>query len=234
VLTLYRDMDRKTIYFGPHGMRFLSSTMRRINRLGKILMRKHKVNADGLRALLEEQKLVGWKLGQIALNTGKISKKDLEEALHEQVQEEIFDLFMWTDAAFEFHEGTPKHKSDNPLSEFTVDTNITSIALEAARRQDEFLQIRQLVSDDEAVLALVGKPRLDAFGEDRETVSAILPIIDGKRTVREIVQNSIYPRFATMRALYALISGGTVKAHSARGDAAKLAEPARGKGPARG
>jgi len=235
ILTLYRGMDRKTIYFGPHGIRLLSTTMRRVNRLGKILQRKRKITADELKALLEEQKLVGWKLGQICINTGKINKKDLDEALHEQVAEEIFDLFMWPDAAFEFQEGPPRQKSDNPLAELTVDTNITHIVLEAARRQDELLQIRQFLNDDEMVLALAGKPRLDTFGEDRDTVTSILPLIDGRRRVREILQNSIYPRFATMRALYALVSTGIVKAQSARGAAAaKTPTPAPQKGPARG
>ncbi len=235
ILTLYRGMDRKSIYFGPHGIRLLSTTMKRVNRLGKILLRRRKLTGDDLKGLLEEQKLVGWKLGQIALNTGKINRRDLDDALHEQVQEEIFDLFMWPDAAFEFHEGPPKTKSDNPLADLTVDTNITHIVLEAARRQDELLQIRQLVNDDDMVLTMLGRPaKLDALHDDRETAQAIIPLIDGKRNVREIVQNSIYPRFVTMRAVYALIANGFVKAQSVRGTTVRIVEPARQKGPARG
>ncbi len=218
VLTLYRDMDRKTIYFGPHGIRLLSTTMKRVNKLGKILVRLHKITADDLKGLLEEQKLVGWKLGQIAVNTGKISQQDLETALHEQVQEEIFDLFMWQAAAFEFADGAPREKSNNPLAELTIDTNLTQIILEAARRQDELLQIREIVNDDEMVPVLTGTPmKASPLAEDKECAQAILPLLNGRRTVREIVAASVYPRFLTMRAIYAMIQLGYLRTSGGRG-----------------
>ncbi len=212
VLSLYKDMDRKTIYFGPHGIRLLSTTMKRVNRLGKILVRLRKITTDDLKNLLEEQKLVGWKLGQIALNTGKITKHDLETALHEQVQEEIFDLFMWKDAAFEFADGPPKEKSNNPLAELTIDTNVTSIILEAARRADELLQIREIVNDEEMIPKLTGATmKASPLADDKECAQSIVPLINGKRTTREILAGSVYPRFTTMRALYAMIQLGYVE-----------------------
>ncbi|MBI2931062.1 MAG: DUF4388 domain-containing protein [Planctomycetes bacterium] len=234
VLTLSRDTERKTIYFGPHGIRLLSTTMKQINRLGKILLRRRKISVDDLKALLEEQRLVGWKLGEIAIDTGKITRKDLEEALQEQVEEEIFDLFMWPDATFEFQEGPPREKADNPLAELTLDVTITHVVLEAARRQDELRQIRRLVNDEMIVL-LTGEPiRAEALGDVNETARTILPLIDGNCTVREIVQYSIYPRFATMRAVYALIAGGFAKVRSLSGTTVTLAVPTRQKGQAQG
>jgi hypothetical protein len=224
VFTLVRGMDRKSIYFGPHGMRLLSTTMRRINKLGKILLRRRKLTPDELRLLLEEQRMLGWKLGQIAVNSGKVTKKDLEEALREQLQEEIFDMFMWSDAAFEFADGPPRHKSDNPLAELTLDMNITSLVLEAARRQDELLNIRTLVSDESMSLVRTAKEiAAAALGEDLETVDAILPLINGKRSVSDIVNASVYPRFLTLRAVYALVVNGYAKAINAKGTTIRVA-----------
>ncbi len=217
VLTIILGMDKKSIYFGPQGMRLLSTTMKRVNQLGKILLRRKKLSQDELRKLLDEQKMFGFKLGQIAVNSGKITKGDLEHALREQIEEEVFDIFMWQDAAFEFVEGAPKHKND-PLAEFTFESNVTSIALEAARRADEFLQIRQLVSDENLSLARLHKEiKVSDVTEDLDTVKGILPLINGMRTVREIVQSSIFPRFATLRAVYTLIAKGYAKAYNAKG-----------------
>ncbi len=218
VLTLFRNLDKKSIYFGSGSMRLLSTTMRRVNQLGKILLRRKKLSQEDLKKLLDEQKMLGWKLGLIAVNSGKITKKDLEESLREQIEEEIFDMFMWAGAAFEFVEGPPRHKSDNPLAEFTFDTNITSIALEAARRADELLQIRQLVSDESLALARLPKEIKAAdVAEVLDTVKGVLPLINGTRSVRDIVASSIFPRFATLRAIYTLLAKGYVKAYNATG-----------------
>jgi DNA-binding NarL/FixJ family response regulator len=80
VLTLIRESDRKTIHFTAKGMRLLSSTMKRVNKLGKILLRRKRISKDDLDALLKEQKLLGWKLGQIAVESG-LSRETLRSHL---------------------------------------------------------------------------------------------------------------------------------------------------------
>jgi hypothetical protein len=127
--------------------------MKRINKLGKILLRRKRISKEDLDALLKEQKLLGWKLGQIAVESGLVQKKDVEEALREQIEEEIFDMFMWKEAAFEFVEGrAPKVEESNPLSGLTFDANVMSLILEAARRADELLMIRRILTDDDMTL----------------------------------------------------------------------------------
>ncbi|HXX94061.1 MAG TPA: DUF4388 domain-containing protein [Planctomycetota bacterium] len=219
VLTVSQGPERKTIHFGPEGIRLLSSSMRRINKLGKILLRRHAVSKEDLDALLKEQKLLGWKLGQIALTSGLVKKPDIEEALREQVEEEIFDLFMWTEATFEFTEGrAPKEDDSNPLSGLTFGTSVTSLVMEAARRTDELLVARRLLNSDKmAIEKFDFEIQADELGNDLEVVETILPLMNGRRTLEEIVDASIYPRFATMRAIYHLLTLGYIKVHDRKG-----------------
>jgi hypothetical protein len=228
ILTLIRNEDRKTIHFTPKGMRLLSSSMRRINKLGKILLRRKRISKDDLDALLKEQKLLGWKLGQIAVESGLVQKKDVEEALREQIEEEIFDMFMWREAAFEFAEGrAPKQEENNPLSGLTFDVNMTGLILEAARRADELLMIRRILTDDDMTLSKFPfEIQAEELGQDLEVVDEIIPIINGRRSVREIVNASIYPRFITMRAIYRLLVLGYIKAQDRKGNMVKVAPPA--------
>jgi hypothetical protein len=228
ILSLYRDEDKKTIHLSSKGMRLLSSSMKRINKLGKILLRKKRISKEDLDALLKEQKLLGWKLGQIAVESGLVQKKDVEEALREQIEEEIFDMFMWREAAFEFAEGkAPKPEQSNPLAGVTFDANMTGLILEAARRADELLMIRKILSDDD--MSLTKFPfeiQVDELGGDIDVVDDILPLINGRRTVREVVNGSIYPRFISMRAIYRLLVLGYIKAQDRKGNTVKLAPPA--------
>jgi hypothetical protein len=229
ILSLYRDDDKKTIYFSPKGMRLLSSSMKRINKLGKILLRRRRISKEDLDALLKEQKLLGWKLGQIAVESGLVQKSDVAEALREQIEEEIFDMFMWKEAAFEFAEGrAPRHQEEsNPLAGVNFDANMTSLILEAARRADELLMIRKILTDDD--MSLTKFPfeiQADELGGDIDVVDDILPLINGRRTVREVVNGSIYPRFISMRAIYRLLMLGYIKAQDRKGNTVKIAPPA--------
>lgn len=228
ILSLFRDSDKKTIYFSPKGMRLLSSSMKRINKLGKILLRRKRISKDDLDALLKEQKLLGWKLGQIAVESGLVQKKDVEEALREQIEEEIFDMFMWKEAAFEFMEGrAPKQEESNPLAGVNFDANMTGLILEAARRADELLMIRKILSDDDMSLTKFPfEVQADELGGDIDVVDDILPLMNGRRTVREVVNGSIYPRFISMRAIYKLLLLGYIKAQDRKGNTVKLAPPA--------
>ncbi len=227
ILSLFRDSDKKTIHFSPKGMRLLSSSMKRINKLGKILLRRKRISKEDLDALLKEQKLLGWKLGQIAVESGLVQKKDVEEALREQIEEEIFDMFMWSQAAFEFAEGrAPKQEESNPLAGVTFDANMTGLILEAARRADELLMIRKILSDDD--MSLTKFPfeiQAEELSADIDVVDDILPLINGRRTVREVVNGSIYPRFISMRAIYRLLILGYIKAQDRKGNTVKLAPP---------
>ena len=229
VLTLARDGDRKTIHFATRGMRLLSSTMKRINKLGKILLRRKRITKEDLDALLKEQKLLGWKLGQIAVESGLVHKNDVEEALREQIEEEIFDMFMWSGAAFEFVEGkAPKTEESNPLSGLTFDANVTSLILEAARRADELLMIRRILTDDDMTLSKFPfEIQADELGQDMETVDEIIPLINGRRSVREVVNASTYPRFVSMRAIYRLLVLGYIKALDRKGNTVKVAVSAQ-------
>jgi hypothetical protein len=228
ILTLIRDADRKTIHFAPKGMRLLSSSMKRINKLGKILLRRKRISKDDLDALLKEQKLLGWKLGQIAVESGLVQKKDVEEALREQIEEEIFDMFMCMVGAFEFVYGrAPKQEESNPLSGLTFDANVMGLILEAARRADELLMIRRILTDDDMTLTKFPfEIQAEELGQDMDTVDEILPIINGRRSVREVVNASIYPRFVTMRAIYRLLVLGYIKAQDRKGNMVKVAPPA--------
>lgn len=227
ILTLTKASDRKTIHFGSEGIRLLSSTMRRINKLGKILLRRRQITRQDLDALLKEQKLLGWKLGQIAITSGLVKKKDIEEALREQVEEEIFDMFMWANASFDFHEGkTPREDLNNPLSGLTFGTNVTSLLLEAARRHDELMMIRKILDDDDMVIQKFDfEVHAEELGDAVDVVDAILPLLNGRNTLREIINQSIYPRFVTMRAVYSLFTRGYIKSHDRKGQKIRSGQP---------
>jgi len=122
----------------------------------------------------------------------------------------------------------PKIEENNPLSGLTFDANVMTLILEAARRADELLMIRRILTDDDMTLAKFPfEIQADELGQDMDTVDEILPLINGRRSVREIVNASSYPRFLTMRAIYRLLVLGYIKALDRKGNTVKVAKTAQ-------
>lgn len=221
-LTVKRGQEEQTIHIAEGGIRLLASTaprIKRVARLARIVMGPQPIMPERLRKILKGERLLGWTLGRLVLADAPVSKRDVEEALRQQVEEEILDMFVWIEAQFEFVEGgAPGHGVRNPLAHLALHANVTSLLLEAARRADEVHQMRRtLTSDDLRLHKLPFEIHADELGEDVVRVDAILPLIDGRRTLRTILEASIYPRFATMRAVHRLLSLGYIKVHDREG-----------------
>jgi hypothetical protein len=230
VLGVTRRGEKQSVHLGPEGFRLLSSTVPRVRRLSKLatkLSGPTLITSVRLKRLLGKEKLLGWSLGHVLYSNEGLTKERIQEALRLQVEEEILDLFVWDEALFTFEEGRPGREAmSNPLAKLPIRADVTSLLLEAARRADELLQIRRTLPDDKTkVHKIECEIHADQLGEDVVRVDAILPLINGRRSLRSILQSSIYPNFATMRAIHKLLSLGYAKAHDRGGDTVLLGAP---------
>jgi hypothetical protein len=228
VLSVTKGREKQSIHFGHEGIRLLSSSVPRVRRLSKLatkLSGRKLITPERLRNLLKKEKLLGWTLGQLVYDNDQVSTEKIHEALRHQVEEEILDLFVWDKATFAFEEIRPSRAQlASPLASLTIRADVTALLLEAARRADELLQIRKTLPDDTTkVQKLPREIHADELGEDLVRVDAILPLINGHRTLRAILESSIYPKFATLRAVHKLLTLGYAKAKDRSGDTMVLA-----------
>jgi CheY-like chemotaxis protein len=205
-LDVRRDGQRIVIAVSPAGIRVVSG-VHKTRPLGEILLRAGKITQPQLDEMLAEQRTAALPLGEIVIRRGFLPRSVIESALRKQVAEEIHELFSWTGAEFEFQpatEGT-KHPDEGPRSTIVLGGNVMGIMLEAARRTDELTQIRALIPDDQLVPVLMELPSsLDDPGLDRPAVEEIVPLVDGQRSVEDILQASLHPKFTVLRTLYGL------------------------------
>lgn len=215
-LTLARGRDKMALHVGPSGLRLLSSTLPRVKRIAKLAglaLGKKPSTPEALREILKKEKLLGWSLGHLVSSELPPRKEDVEEVLRRQVEEEVLDLFVWTKATFDFQEGKlTRAKAADPLAGLELRTPVTSLLLEAARREDEVLRIRVALGDERRPLRKVEREfHADALGEDLVRADTILPLINGRRPLKSILSSSIYPIFSTLRAVHKLLELGYVE-----------------------
>lgn len=213
LLTITQGPMQKVIHVGPEGMRLISISTRKTSSLGEILIRTRKITRAQLDQLLVEQQKTGKRLGELVSRQGHVTKTDIETALREQAQEEIYDLFSWTEAKFEFAEGPePAKPKDFPLADVVVDASPTSVMLEAARRADELMVIRKTVRDESMIPIRTTKPFVaDKLGLNPDLLTAVYSQISGRVGISEVIRLSLYPRFEALRAMYVLATKGYVK-----------------------
>jgi hypothetical protein len=231
ILAVAKGGEKQSIHFGHEGIRLLSSTVPRVRRLSKLatkLSGRTLITPERLKNLLGKEKLLGWTLGQVVFANEQLSSEKIHEALRLQIEEEILDLFVWDEATFIFEEARPSRKQlAAPLTNIPIRADVTALLLEAARRADELLQIRKTLPDDTTKVQKIPREiHADELGEDLVRVDAILPLINGHRTLKAILQASIYPKFATLRAVHKLLTLGYAKAKDRTGETLVLAGPA--------
>jgi CheY-like chemotaxis protein len=229
VLTVSRHLHRKAIQFSKSGIRLLSTGARNASPLGEALVRSGKITRPQLQELALEQKKSGVHLGVLAVDRKLLSKEDLEQEMQEQFAEEIYELFSWKGANFEWtgSPGEAPPEAQAPPSELTLDSDATSVMLQASRLADELSRLQEVIRDVRMVPVRLSE--IPASADDSklatQVLQSILPLIDGRRAVSEIIDESRVAKFRVLGTLYELVQRGMLEIRDADGTTAVRRRP---------
>jgi DNA-binding response OmpR family regulator len=147
-------------------------------------------------------------LGEVLVDSGKISPEQLREALARQSSELIYEVLRWQKGRFEFRR--------SPLPPLATQAKlglpVASVVMEGFRRVDEWRLIEERLGSFDSV----PKPdtmAIEALGADRlaRAERGVLESVDGERTVREIVTTSNMSSFDACKILYQLLEARLVR-----------------------
>lgn len=195
------------IYF-RNGRVIHALVLNRPDRLGELLVRNGVIPREDLvRAMEEQTRRGGKRLGEILVEMGALSQEELERWITVQIEEAVYHLFTWSQGTFHFK---PDELPDE-RSVFLVSLNADALLMEGARRVDEWTLIERKIPSMDMVFKLVRDPRGEEGLELSKNQEKLLPLLDGTRTVHELVQESGLVEFETGKALYELIQAGFVQ-----------------------
>ncbi|MBI3099871.1 MAG: PQQ-binding-like beta-propeller repeat protein, partial [Planctomycetes bacterium] len=166
---------------------------------------------------LAAQKESKQRLGDILAGQGIVKQEEIDRLVRTQIEEEIFDIFRWKKAAFEFVDGpAPEELSDPRATNLNFDVN--SLLMEAARRLDEWEIIKKAIPDrkvtyciTESGVALVAPGAPPPKEDEDPNQRVVLPSISTMRNVDEVIESSPCSEFETLKALGGLVSAGHVR-----------------------
>jgi hypothetical protein len=146
--------------------------------------------------------------GKVLVRMGFISADQLHWAVKHQVLEIIYSLFHWRGGFFEFVEGEPESQE-----KITLSMSTTKIVMDGIHRLDEWAKIRAALPDDSIVLEPARPPgevaaRPDLTPEEKR----LFPLLDGARTLGEVVDLARLGEFECYLALFRLHALGVARA----------------------
>jgi DNA-binding response OmpR family regulator len=205
-LLVVRDATKKIVYLEKgYPVHVRSNALSEC--LGQILLSRRRISQEALKESLDRMKREGRQQGEVLVAMGVLSPHALQEALQEQSEAKILDLFGWTNGSFVFKDGWKDEGSSVRLHRATG-----VLIFDGVRRH--YTEDRKdvvLAACAGKYLAHTSDPRLrlqDLSSEqaDRQFMARA----DGSRTLEEIMN---LPPIANERArslMVAMIESGLI------------------------
>jgi len=191
------------IYF-DRGRITHATIVNRRDRLGDLLIRDGVLRPDELRAAIDRQGVESdRRLGELLVEEGVLSRSRLEEYIRHQAEEAVYTLFTWTQGSFYFEVDQYPDEGEVLLS-----INPESLLLEGARRVDEWGLIEKKIPTFDLLFEVEADRVREAGVELTSEQERILPLLDGTRTIQELIDETGLGEFAVGKALYGLIQAG--------------------------
>ena len=206
-LSLMTPSFTKNIYFDGGDVIFASSTYED-DRLGEMLLKAGKISVEQYDSSVEVLKASKDKRqGAILVELGYLTPKDLFWGVKYQVREIIHSMFLIEDGDYAFHEG------ELPTQEVIILKNsIGNLIYAGVNKIVNWTRIRSEMPHTDSVLRLSEDP-LSLFQdiELSQQDKKILSLVDGTRTIKQVVDGSWMGSFEALKVLYVLWSIGMVE-----------------------
>ena len=186
-------------------------------RLGRYFLERGLVSPDdidrllGDRAARAEPSLQHKLLGDLLVETGRVTREQLAEALTRQSSELVYDLLRWPQGRFEF-----RRESTAAAESARLGLPVASVVMEGFRRVDEWRLVEGGLGSFDSVL-MADSTAIEAGGVERlaKSEQKLLAMVNGERTVRQILEQSHMSSFDACKILFQLLEARLVRRRSA-------------------
>ena len=207
ILSVTCGSRKKEIAFREGNIIYAMSVNSNEDLLGNLLLKRGKISKKDLERAITLHKQSGRALGSTLIDMELFDKFEVADCLRMQIEEIVYNLFSWPEGDFSFDEGGAPQNV-----QLLVNLSTMNIIMEGTRRIDEWLEIQKVLPPNDVLLRI----RLTPKRKTEEVVLSmdefkILSIINGERTLPDIIEASPIGEFPTCRALYKLIVAGLVE-----------------------
>ncbi|MCP4118242.1 MAG: DUF4388 domain-containing protein [Desulfobacteraceae bacterium] len=205
ILTVTRENVESRVFF-DHGTIVYASASLKQARLGFLLRTDGIISAQQLQKCLAFAKEEKIHLGKILVEKGYISLDTLKKYNTKQVETILYDLLFWEKGKFEYRDARLNLKNM-----IVTQLNPMKLILEASRRIDELSVLKKVIPSDKLIFKMSGKVQTKEEIKLNANEWRVLSLIDGSRSVRQVITESGYDEFAVYKIFFSVISSGLIE-----------------------
>jgi hypothetical protein len=206
ILTVTDAVEEVNIFLKEGVIVFATSSQDEY-RLGNYLKKRGIVSDETLETCLQFTREEKRSLGKILVLRGYLTREQFKEILHEQVREILYNVLLWKKGEFEY-----KDVAFNIEGKLITEMNTTEVLLEASRRIDEWSVLQEQIPSDKVALKLTKLIEEEDEAKLGKNERRILNLImDGTKTVRQLIDETGYDEFASYKVIYSLMLSGLIE-----------------------
>jgi tetratricopeptide (TPR) repeat protein len=214
---LNRNMKTGTLILSTHaftkkvyidkGDAIFASSSYEDDRLGEMLIKARKITIEQYEESVKLLKTTNKRQGAILVELGYLKPKDLFWGVKYQVREIIYSLFPLDIADYKFLEG------EIPTNEvITLKMSMGNLIYEGVQRMENLIKMKNELPGMDALIQLSTDPAtlfqdVEFSPEDQAMLSAV----DGKKTIKELIESSTLDSFEALKIIYTLWSTGMIE-----------------------
>lgn len=203
-LELVRGKLRKQIFF-EKGSIVLTGTNNPKEYFGTYLTERRLLTEKQLEEAVKKQGKDETLAYQLVSN-GLIVMEMAVKYLEDKIAEDVFEVFLWTDGKFSFSlEPFPAKKS------ISVSISSLGLVMEGVRRLDEWNRIKPAFPNDKVILRITDDNDVFEKVDLDIEMGTLIPLIDGEKTIEEIVREHAGTRFEVTSKLFKLYRLGILE-----------------------
>jgi len=217
ILKIRRGKDLVEIHFVDGMIVHVYSNYRgKKDLIGEILVKAQLITEEQLERVLKIQKETLKYLGEILVELRLLTKDDVLKVISTQIYETIYDLFWWEDGQFNFDLKLVESYKKIP---FALSTE--QVLLNILRMVDEWSEIEKKISSPHLVFkrtlgleekSVGGLPSQSYLKEKLNSEQELIyNLVDGNRTVQEIIDRSLLGKFDACEILVDLSGMGLIE-----------------------
>jgi len=203
-------------------------------RLGTVLVKQEVISEEMLHRALSIQKRTSQKVGEILSSMGLINEDSIAQALRTQAFQIVFSLFNWKKGEYNFKVMEFLDQSLKTLRPISADTLI----MEGVQMLDEWPLIRKVIPQDDIVFepVILGNKKIEVLTDmqDEPDISQenvlylmeseinLLKSINGKNTVKDLVEMGLFTEYRVYKNLFNLNRKGLIEKKSLDESSPKL------------
>jgi hypothetical protein len=192
-------------------------------RVGNVFVKQEIISEEMLQRALSIQKRTNQKVGEILIGMGMIDEKIIPEVLRIQATQIVLSLFNWKKGEYNFKVLDYVDKELRLLSPIAVD----NLIMEGVQMLDEWPLIKKVIPSEDIIFepVFLGNKKISMISEYdddlqskdsntlylTETEVNLLKYINGKNTVKDIVELGLFTEYKIYKNLFNLANKGLMK-----------------------